>query len=236
VDNAPVPDPKKDPPGYSNVFDPDYVAPPATFINDTRCVNFVANAGETEEFKIDNQFPGGEPRTIGYWKNWNSCTGGGQVDNAAEAGATSEERIAAGKALLDDALQDPGITIGLLTMIADADIDDCDMGTRDAVNILDKRNTNKGQKRSNDGAFALASQLLAAIANVTVGAGSCGARDEAVTDAQILLTGVGFDGTGEYLTPKEVKNDETLEALRTEALSLAGILDSYNNGTLCVSP
>jgi hypothetical protein len=235
VNDDPVPDPKEDPPGYSNVFDPNYVDPPDTFINDTRCVNFVANAGETEAFKIDNQFPGGEPRTIGYWKNWNSCTGGGQVDNAAEAGDTPQERIAAAKALLDDALQDPGITIGTLNLIANDDIYECDDGTQDAVNILDKRTIN-GRKRSSDGAYALASQLLAAIANVTVGAGSCQARDTAVMQAQILLTRIGFDGTGEYLTPKKVKNDEDLQALRTEALDLSWILDSYNNGTLCAVP
>jgi hypothetical protein len=235
VNDAPVPDPKEDPPGYSNVFDPNYVDPPDTFINDTRCVNFVANAGETEVFKIDNQFPGGEPRTIGYWKNWNSCTGGGQVDNAAEAGDTSQERIAAAKALLDDALQDPGITLGHLTMIADADIYQCDGGTQDAINILDKRSVDDGSKKSNDAAYGLASQLLAAIANVTVGAGSCPARDTAVMEGQTLLTGIWFDGTGDYYKGKGKKAVDDINGFtKQEANTLAGILDSYNNGTLCV--
>jgi uncharacterized repeat protein (TIGR01451 family) len=236
ANDALVPDPKVNPPGYSNVFDPNYVAFPGGFVNDTRCVNFVANAGETEVFKIDNQFPGGEPRTIGYWKNWNSCTGGGQVDSAAEAGDTSQERIDAAKALLDDALQDPGITIGLLTMIADDNIYDCDEATQQAVNILGKlRVSPNGREKSmaSDGAYALASQQLAAIANVTVGAGSCPARDAAVNDGQILLASIGFDGTGQYLTPRQAKKDGNT-ALRMEALRLAEVLDSYNNGTLCV--
>ncbi|MEN8207245.1 MAG: hypothetical protein ABFS24_14740, partial [Pseudomonadota bacterium] len=235
VNDSQVPDPKVDPPGYSNVFDPKYVPFPQSYINDTRCVNFVANAGETEVFKIDNQFPGGEPRTIGYWKNWNSCTGGGQLDAAAAAGDTSQERIEAAKALLDDALQDPGITIGTLTLIADDNIFDCDEATQQAVNILGKlRILNGGREKlmASDAAYGLASQLLAAIANVTVGAGSCPARDAAVTDGQILLLNVGFDGTGEYLTPKKAKKDGNT-ALRTEAIELAKALDSYNKGTLC---
>ena len=233
--DALVPDPKVNPPGYSNVFDPNYVAFPDGFVNDTRCVNFVANAGETEVFKIDNQFPGGEPRTIGYWKNWNSCTGGGQIDVAAEAGNTSAERIAAATALLDDALQSPGITIGLLTMIADNNIYDCDDATQQAINILSKLRiapNGREQLMASDGAYALASQQLAAIANVTVGAGSCPARDVAVIEGQTLLASIGFDGTGEYLTPKQARKDGNT-ALRTDALRLAEVLDSYNNGTLC---
>ena len=72
VNNDPV-----GPDGYSRVYDPNYV-PPGPFTNDTRCVNFVVEVGETLAFQIDNQFPGGEPRTIGYWKNWNTCTNGNQ--------------------------------------------------------------------------------------------------------------------------------------------------------------
>ena len=42
--------------------------------------------GETLVFEVDNSYPGGEPRTPGYWKNWNACTGGGQYDNAMRNG------------------------------------------------------------------------------------------------------------------------------------------------------
>ena len=65
------------PSGYSDVFDPNYVASPATYSNDTRCVNFTVGADQTLAFEIDNAFVGGAPRTIGYWKNWSTCTGGG---------------------------------------------------------------------------------------------------------------------------------------------------------------
>ena len=51
------------------VYDPTYGENGAS--NDVRCVDFVAQPGELVQFIIDNQAPGGEPRTPGYWKNWN---------------------------------------------------------------------------------------------------------------------------------------------------------------------
>jgi uncharacterized repeat protein (TIGR01451 family) len=226
-------DPVIDPPGWSNVFDPQYSPPPAQWTNDERCVNFSVNAGATEVFKINNEYPGGEPRTIGYWKNWNSCTGGNQVLTAIENGGdTSAERMANGFALLDDALQTPGITIGTLTLTADANVFDCDVGTEAAVLILDKRTIDTEKKMASDGAYGLAAQLLAAIANDTVGAGVCQEAGQAMIDGQNLLQAISFDGTGSYL-----KGKKTIAGYSgSDANTLADILDSYNNGTLCVSP
>jgi hypothetical protein len=34
-----------------------------------RCFDFTVTPGETKTFEVHNDFPGGEPRTIGYWKN-----------------------------------------------------------------------------------------------------------------------------------------------------------------------
>jgi hypothetical protein len=226
-------DPVLVPPGWSRVFDPLYSPPPAEWTNDERCVNFVADAGETELFEIDNRFPGGEPRTIGYWKNWNSCTGGGQVQTAIDnCGPTSGERLAGGCALLDDVLQPPGIRIGDLTLIADANVFNCDEGTYDAQLILDKRTIdNKERKMASDAAYGLAAQLLAAVANDTAGAGVCAAAGQAIVDAQNLLDALNFVGTGDYCKPKG-KNGG-VPAQCGDANELAGILDSYNNGTLC---
>jgi hypothetical protein len=226
VNDAPV----VDPPGWSNVFDPQYAPPPEIFSNDERCVNFVVDTGATEVFEINNMFPGGEPRTIGYWKNWNSCTGGNQVLTAIKnGGETPTERLGSGNALLDDVLQSPGIKIGELTLIANDDVFDCDEGTQDALNILDKREiTGKYKKKANDAAYSLAAQLLAAIANEAAGAGVCTEAGQAIVDAQQLLVDIGFDGTGNYLRPKHPRY--------TEALNLASTLDSYNNGTLCTTP
>jgi hypothetical protein len=203
--------------------------PPANLGN--YCFDFGAGTGypvevgETLVFEVDNTFPGGEPRTIGYWKNWNSCTGGNQVETAIKnGGETPTERLASGNALLDDVLQPPGITIGLLELVADDNVFDCDAGTQNAVIILDKRDLN-GKKRANDAAYALAAQLLAAIANETAGAGVCPEAGQAISDAQVLLDDINFNGEGGYLRPSD--------ALYTPALDLASMLDQYNNGTLC---
>jgi hypothetical protein len=210
VDDDPV-----GPGGYSRVFDPNYVPLPDTYTNDTRCVNFVVGVGETLSFQIDNRSPGGEPRTIGYWKNWNTCSRGHQAETAAKNGGP-----AAGWYLLDDLLADPGYTIGYLVL----DDGDCEQ----AVDILDKRDLH-GKKKASDGAYNLAAQLLAAELNLSAGAESCPAVISAIDDAQNLLLTLNFDGTGSYLSPK----DKGARAVRDYALYLAGILDQYNNGMLC---
>ncbi len=224
------------PPGWSRTFDPMYAPPPAIWSNEERCLNFVADAGATEVFQINNQFPGGRPSTIGFWKNWNSCSGGGQVDNAVEnGGLTPAERLASGNALLDDVLQAPGITIGLLTLVADTDVYDCDDGTQQAVNLLDKRDiAPPNKKKANDAAYGLAAQLLAALANEAAGAGVCPEAGQAIIDGQQLLVDINFNGTGDYFTTKG-KNavDEINGRTKQEANDLAGTLDEYNNGTLC---
>ena len=200
--------------GYSRVFDPNYILSPGTFTNDTRCVNFVVDDGQTKEFVIDNQFPGGEPRSTGYWKNWNTCTNGNQEDTAAQNGGAAE-----GWFILDDLLNDPGYTIGELELGEG----DCE----DAVNVLDKRELlGNNKKTANDAAYNLAAQLLAAELNLSAGAETCLAVVDAVNEAQILLAAVGFDGTGKYLRPKDGQDYQ-------DALDLAATLDDYNNGTLC---
>jgi hypothetical protein len=199
--------------GYSRIFDPNFVPPPDIYSNEERCVSFEVDVGQKMEFQIDNQFPGGEPRTIGYWKNWNTCSGGGQAETAAKNGGKDE-----GIYILDDVIA-LGPTIGVLTL----DGDDCPT----AVNILDKREvTGRFKKNANDAAYGMAAQLLAAQANLTAGAETCSAIVEATVEGQMLLASIGFDGTGNYLRPKDGQ-------LYTDALYWATILDTYNNGNLC---
>jgi hypothetical protein len=193
--------------GLLQVYDPDpnYGTPDA--VNDTRCVNFTVEAGETLSFIVDNQRPGGEPRTIGYWKNWNTCTGGNQYLVAEENGGTE-----AGWYILDDVLP---------VLLGDLSIATCE----DGVNILDKRDL-KGKKRASDAAYNLAAQLLGAKANLTAGAETCAPEPFAtIAAADALLSGIGFDGKGPYLRPKNPDY--------AEAVTLAGTLDEYNNGNLC---
>ena len=210
VNNDPV-DPAT---GYSRVYDPNYVPPPGVFTNDTRCINFIAGVGETVAFSLNNQFPGGDPRTIGFWKNWNTCTGGNQSTTAASNGGP-----AGGWYILDDLLNNPGFTIGVLQL----DGSDCE----DAVSILDKRDIASGKKRASDAAYGLAAQLLAAQLNLSAGAETCQEVVDAVNAGQSLLAAIGFDGTGSYLKGKNAGADKAL------ANELAGILDEYNNGNLC---
>jgi hypothetical protein len=186
-----------------------------------RCYDFTASAGKTPAFEIDNSHPGGDPRTIGYWKNWNTCTGGNQATTAAKNGGA-----AAGVFLLNDLLPQ---TIGDLILPKSA------TGCQQAVKILSKQNLS-GQNKASDAAYELASQLLAAKVNKAAGAETCSSVDTAIMNGQALLAngptdtpkGVNFNGTGSYLP-----SNTTLTTLRTQALTLAATLDKYNNGDLC---
>jgi hypothetical protein len=163
-------------------------------------------AGEERVFEIDNSRPGGGTRTIGYWKNWNSVSHDGSF--VARAALT-------GNYLLDDFL--PYITLGVFSG---------NLSVETAVAILDKTSTD-GTKRANDAAYALASQLLAAMLNVQAGAGHSAFIDGVIAEAQTLLYEAGFNATGEYW-----KGGRNAAADRQTALNLAATLDAYNNGTI----
>jgi hypothetical protein len=197
--------------GYSNVYDPNYVAPPGTYTNDTRCVQFTVQPDQTLAFELNNAFPGGDPRTIGFWKNWNTCTGGNQVTTATNNGGPL-----AGWFILDDLLNSPGYLVGDLLL----DGADCVQATR----ILDKSDVVSGKKVASDGAYNLASQFLAAMVNLSAGAETCNQVTSAVNAAQTLLDRINFTGTGTYLKKGADYN---------LANSLASTLDKYNNGLLC---
>jgi hypothetical protein len=219
--------------GYSNVYDPNYVAPPAVYTNDTRCVQFTVNPGQTLAFEINNSFPGGEPRTIGYWKNWNTCTGGRQDTTAANNGGP-----AAGWYILDNLLNNPGYTLGpvfpnglrldgdpnnVLTGVTSNAVTGSDCVA--AVRILDKSRITDGRKLASDGAYNMAAQLLAALLNLSAGAETCSGVQTAVNQAQALLVQIGFNGTAQsYLKSGSVF---------AQANALASTLDQYNNGNLC---
>jgi uncharacterized repeat protein (TIGR01451 family) len=179
-----------------------------------RCLDFGAGttipltAGGTLRFVVDNQVPQGDARTPGYWKNWNTCTGGRQAENAAKNGGS-----AAGFWLLDDLLPQ---TIGDLTITT------CE----DGVAILDSRDLNTNKKLANDACYTLARALLAAQLNVGAGAAHSGDVDDAIAEGNLLLADVDFDATGACLGPK-VKGAQA--ALRADALAIAGYLDDYNN-------
>ncbi len=197
-------------------------------------------------FDILNQYPGGGPRTPGYWKNWNRVTGGGQADNADRNGGWEN-----GFWLLEDVL-DPNVGGGIWW----DDILD-DGGDPDppytspinnaavAVDILDQREigdpdvVGDGVKHSSDAAYTLAMHLLAAQLNFGAGAETCQAALDAALAAEELLDKYDFNGTGDYLLSKykdRTRNDGTGvwdKADYALALELATQLDLYNNGELC---
>ena len=183
--------------------------------NSILCFDFTpmspGDNGRTIEFVVDNiPPPEGDPRTIGYWKNWSTCSNGRQAETAARNGGAAE-----GFFLIDDVLP---------LMLGGFVVATCE----DAVNILDKSSID-GRKRANDAAYALASQLLAALANTSpvVNAGCTpGNFAQQVMDAQQLLTDIGFDGTGSYLRPRD-------GGPRGDALDFAEFFDEYNNGGFC---
>ena len=242
-----LPDPDNSEMDLNCLYDPNWTPDPTdSGDNSTVCIDFELGEcpGEScplpvedqcvADFDITNVFPGGDPRTIGFWKNHNCCTGGGQCQNAEDNGGPI-----AGWFLLEDLLPQ---TIGELL------IDQCCTG----VFVLDKRkvgNSNCGgnhKKMARDAAYGLAAQLLSAQVNFMVGACSCDAHVQAMADAQELLVCVGFDGTGGYLGPKgnQARRSDCCPGGgdggafgsctdRQYATELAGILDDYNNGLLC---
>jgi hypothetical protein len=171
-----------------------------------RCYNFSASAGQTRAFNVDNSHPGGEPRTIGYWKNWNKCSGGNQAATAAKNGGA-----AAGVFIVEDLLPQ---TIGNLNVSTCAQ----------AVKVLSKQDQS-GKNMASDAAYELAAQLLAARFNLAAGAETCTAVQNAVVSGQNLLVSISFNGSGSYLTKSSTN--------KTSALNLAATLDKYNNGNIC---
>lgn len=131
----------------------------------TYCGAVTLTAGQDLALAIDNHVGEGGRRTIGYWKNWSTCSGtAGQLANAAKTG----------KKLLDDVLP---ITLGSYV------VRDCKTG----VAVL----TNSSTKYAENG---LAAQLLAAQANVSV-AGAPQSVLNAIAQANALLTKIGYQGS-----------------------------------------
>lgn len=148
------------------------------------------------------------PRTPGYWGNWNRCTGGNQAATADSNGGAAN-----GFHLVEDVIPQ---TVGDLV------VDTCEV----AVSILKSRDIVSGANNSNDAIYKLARNLLAALFNFAAGAPTCPQIDQATSDGQQLLEAIGFNGTGDYLTPGPNPD-------RATASALAETIDDYNNDTLC---
>ena len=178
--------------------------------NSRRCADFSTQPGQARVHTVDNTPPpGGLTRTIGFWKNWSSCSKGKQAPVLDRTLAKAETT---------------GIAIGRLTLHGSATRPDVAPDCLKAFNLLDKTTIDGKKKSASDPAFNMAAQLLAARLNVVAGAGSCTAANNAIAAGQTLLHAVVFNG----LTHTKLTAAQT-----TEANALATTLDRYNNGLLC---
>jgi hypothetical protein len=198
-------------PGWKSTLPNFFILYNSSGDNSTVCTNIGPGTlapGQTYIFTIDNtRPPGGLARTIGFWKNWSSCTNGGQFP------------------YLDQNLP---ATMGILTLQGSTTITPARPNSPDcqkAFNILDKSDIKSGKKMASDPAYNMAAQLLAAFLNYHAGAYRCAASDSVVNAAQALLVKYNFNGTGSYTSGpnKMTAADAAL------ANSLALQLDLYNN-------
>jgi hypothetical protein len=140
---------------------------------------------------------------------WNTCA----PDNRADVAAANGGR-AAGWILLDDLIADPGIQLG------DHPVTACEEG----LALLQGRNA--AGEETGDPIYGLAAGLLAAELNLNAGAETCPIAEEITLGGHLVLSTVGFDGTGEYAATADT---EIVEALP----QLVELLAAYNTGVLC---
>lgn len=188
--------------------------------NSVVCVNFIVTVGQPTTFTVNNSTPvGGPARTIGYWKNWSSCSGGKQ-DPVLDYILS---RFGQQPALPPDPIPTPlpAITTGVL--FGSLQINTCQR----AVNILNK-STIGGVKKASHPAYNMAAQLLAVKLNIQAGADPRCIAPYVIEGEQLLLA-VNFNGTS---TPSYTN------AQGSRMNTLATYFDRYNNGdaNLCPLP
>jgi CSLREA domain-containing protein len=198
-------------PGWSNPLGSSSFVPgianDSTIDNAYQCLNFTLGAGEIRTFTLDNRPPpGGQAKTIGFWKNWASC-----------AGSNGKQ-----KPILDQVLASisGGIPVGAISVTT------CPV----AVDLLNKStvaNATKvgdGKKMASDPAFNFAAQYLAFKLNVSAGSnGACTAANNAASGGQAVLAAIGFNGNA-YSTMSKAQ----ISQLTQDATAL----NMYNNNTL----
>ncbi len=189
--------------------------------NGVVCINFILNPDQPTVFQVNNSIPtGGAPaRTIGYWKNWSTCSKGNQGGILDYVLSTFGSSPAAPPNPLPSPL--PAINTGV--MFGSLKIDTC----VEAVNILDK-STIGGVKKASHPAYNMGAQLLAVKLNIQGGADpKC--IGPYVIEAEQLLLAIGFNGSGS-------PSYSSTQGARMN--TLATYFDRYNNGesNLCPLP
>lgn len=198
-------------PGWRSSLGPDPFVPfDLGGDNSVLCATFTVEPGEARVLSIDNSPPpGGLTRTIGFWKNWSSCSKGKQAPVLDRTLAKAEPA---------------GVPMGRLILHGTAARPDVAQDCAKALNLLDKTTIDGKKKSASDPAFNMAAQLLAAKLNRLAEAETCAAVATAIVDGQALLDAVAFDG----LTHGRMTAQQS-----ARANALAMTLDRYNNGLLC---
>src|SRR5215213_2420111 len=226
--------------GDGPLFVPASLIPPSlpnpNVNNLTVCTNFTVQPGQTRTFNVNNSPPpGGRALTIGFWKNWPSCSGsngkgqkpmldlalgiasamttnppGGLVTSAQNPGALWPNYAANWYLVIKG---NPASTANNILPAADC---------ASARNLLDKTTTEGKKKMSSDPLFNMTAQLIAAELNRFMGAGINGTTIMNI-DRAVLLNGK-YKFNGLTYTPKLTTADTNL------ANCLAIQLDNYNNG------
>jgi hypothetical protein len=217
-----------------NLFVPNSIIPPnlpnPNVVNLTVCTDFVAQAGQTTTFTVDNTPPpGGRALTIGFWKNWASCnnSNGKQKPILDQTLAVATGMTTNPPGGLVVSAQNPGggwpnfgspyyLTLKGNTATPNV-APDCTI----AVNLLNKSTATSGTKMASDPLFNMAAQLVGAQLNYFAGAGKNGATTVNIQNAVLLLGKYQFNGN--TYSPKLTTADAS------RANCLATQLDNYNN-------
>jgi uncharacterized repeat protein (TIGR01451 family) len=198
--------------------------------NMTVCTDFVAQAGQTTTFTVDNTPPpGGRALTIGFWKNWASCT-----TSSTNKKPVLDQTLAAATAMT---MNPPGGLVVsaqsagggwpnfaatyYLVLKGSTSTPNSAPGCANAVNLLNKTAIDGKTKMASDPLFNMAAQLVGAQLNYFAGAGKNGPTTVNIQNAVLLLGKYGFNGL--TYSPKLSSADTT------KANCLATQLDNYNN-------
>jgi hypothetical protein len=169
-------------------------------------------------FHVNNRRPpGGFALTVGYWKNWASCT-----KSALKQKNSLDQTLYlyGSNGLVVSATSGGWPVFGAtyyLKLVAGSNPNaatDCSK----AVNLLNKTTITSGKKMASDPAFNLAAQLVAAELNYKAGAATTVTTQ--INQAVLLLGKYHFDGNTHT-------NISAADAAAMNALATA--LDNYNN-------
>ncbi|HEY2939866.1 MAG TPA: hypothetical protein VGJ27_08640 [Gaiellaceae bacterium] len=208
---------------------PDGVAPNPNVDNSILCINFTVTAGQTKEFAVDNTPPpGGRALTIGFWKNWASCT------TSSSSKKPVLDQTLAKADVIPDGQGKPGIVVSAssgtyslfgvtyyLVLHGSTSTPNSAPDCAKAVNLLNKATVTGAKKSASDPLFNMTAQLVGAELNYAAGAGKNGSTTTNITSAVRLNGKYGFNGN--TYSPKLTSADAT------KANCLATQLDNYNN-------